>query len=165
MAASFAVAGTTFKINADSLSGNGLVLYGSEVDSSDGAKAAATMGLRSTQIDSFCTAFVVNDLPLLDAVSVKLDIPGGVDGDNLIIDVSDLQASSLTLEDARLGIDASQVTSGPDGATGQPGSAGLDAAGLSATDLDGDSWAITAGTLTAHGLDLSARQGTNNTCG
>ncbi|MDV6012364.1 DUF6230 family protein [Haloechinothrix sp. LS1_15] len=165
VAASFAVAGTTFKIDADRLEGNGLVLYGNEVNSSDGTKAAATMGLRSTQIDNFCTGFVVNNLPVLDAVSVKLDIPGGVDGDNLIIDVSDLRAESLTLNDAHLGIDASQVESGPGEATGQPGSAALDASGLSATNLDGDSWAINAGTLTAHGLSVSARQGTGNTCG
>lgn len=41
LAASFAVSGTTFKINADKLEGNGLALYGGEVKSSAGGKAVA----------------------------------------------------------------------------------------------------------------------------
>lgn len=165
LAASFAVSGTTFKINADKLDGKGLVLYGGEVKSAAGGKAVATMGVRTAAIDNFCTAFVVRKLPILGEVSVKLTSPGGVDGDNLLLDVGELNSGTLKLTGARMGVDASKLEGGPTDAGGVAGSTGVDASGVSATGLKGDTWALTAGTISARGVNLSARQGTGNTCG
>lgn len=165
LAASFSVAGSAFKINADRLSGTGLVLYGGEVRSASGGKAVASLGVRKAAIKDFCTSFVVRNLPILGAVSIKLDNPGDLTGDNMLLDVSELGASTLTLKGAQLGKDAGQLTGGPADAQGPAGSTGVQAAELQATGLKGDTWALTAGTVSLNGVTLTARPGTANTCG
>ncbi|MGH3520539.1 MAG: DUF6230 family protein [Haloechinothrix sp.] len=165
LAASFAVSGSSFKVNAEKLSGNGFVLYGGEIKSSNGAKAVATLGVRKASLNDFCTGFVLRNLPMLGAVSIKLTNPGTLTGNNLVLDVSDLDAGNLTLRDAQIGRDAGQLAGGPADALGPAGSTGVQASGLKASGLTGDTWALTAGTVTMNGAQLSARPGTNNTCG
>ncbi|MGH3949786.1 MAG: DUF6230 family protein [Pseudonocardiaceae bacterium] len=164
LAASFAVSGSSFKVNAEKLTGDGLVLYGGEIRSADGAKAVATLGVRKASINDFCTGFVVKNLPVLGSVSIKLTNPGSLAGDNLILDVSDLNAGNLTLHDTQIGRDAGRLTGGPVDALGPAGSAGVQAAALEVSGLRGDTWALTAGTVSMNGVHLTARPGSKNTC-
>lgn len=156
IAASFAASGTAFKVNAESLDGKGLIMYGSEVKSSAGAKQAATMGIKSGKIDSFCTGLTVTELPLLGKVTIGLESPE-IEGENLVLDVGKVDAGTLSLSEARMGLDASNVG-------GVKGSSGLDAAKVRAEDLTGDTWSLSAGTMTAHEMTLSADVGDEDSC-
>lgn len=156
IAASFAASGSSFGINAKKLDGNGLSMYGSEVRSTSGSKQAATIGVPAGKIQQFCSSIPVGKLPVVGNVSLGMQAPQ-VDGKGLVLDVGDLDAGQMQLNKANLGIDARSVG-------GRSGSTGLKAGGVSASDLKGNTWSLSAGTMTAKGLKLGAKVGGGDLC-
>lgn len=157
IAASFAASGSVLKVNADSLTGNGITGYGGEIRSSGGAKEAVTLGVDSATVSKLCGEFTVGSLPLLGAVSIGIVTPSA-EAEDLIADVGGAGLGKIEIKNAKVGFDASAIG-------GKRGSTGLSAATAKASDLDGESWSASAGTLRASGIKLALASGGKKACG
>jgi hypothetical protein len=134
LAASFTVSGSTFKISADKLVGEGFVQYGDVDRSADANHAVAVGAFRTATLDNFCQSVFLPKVPLV--------------GD-------------LTLTDTQIGIDAAQLSQGPATAKGRPGMFGLQATTATIGGLRQTAWSTNAQTLRLKNLGLSLRNGKN----
>ena len=166
LAVSFAVSGSQFKVSADRLTGDGFSQYGS-IDH----------GTSSTDLHAVVVSVIDNNAELTNLCqSVSIPIPGPLQpilgshkiikitaggggtpatADNLVVDMSQLDASKATFGGMRIGQDAS--TLGVNDIVDPNPSAGSFAQAsdtVDITDLQQTAWATTAATFTLPGLSL-----------
>ena len=162
LAASFAVSGSMFQISADQLVGEGFVMYG-DVDRGSGeAHPVAVGAFREATLDNFCQSVFLPNVPLVGDMTLVLTSggPGGMSATDITIGIASL-TGDLTLTDTQIGIDAAQLSQGPDTAKGRPGSFGLQARGATIGQLRQTAWSTNAQTLRLKNLALSLRSGRN----
>lgn len=153
IAASFAVSGSTFKVSADKLVGDGFVQYGGlAVDKAGNQHPVAVSGIKSATLTNLCQSVVApGGISLVIRAGTQAGNPATAT--NLIIDMNQLSGDA-TFTNIDIGVDASSLTKGPDTAKGQPGGFGQQADSVTITGLRQVAWATSAGTFTLNGLDL-----------
>ncbi|MDL4775919.1 DUF6230 family protein [Actinomadura xylanilytica] len=151
LASSFAVSGSSFKVSADSLNGQGFVQYGGVDTGKDGAKHPVQIsGIKSAQIRNMCQSMKVGPLTL------RLTAGTGakpVEASDLVLDVEQLDADA-TFTGIEIGRDASTLNRGPDGARGPAGMFGQQATRIELTKVRQVAWATTAGTFKLNDLSM-----------
>lgn len=158
IAASFAVAGTSYKASADRLDAQGVVQYGSVDRSADQAHPVLVNGFRKAKLDNFCQSIVVPGLPAVGDITIKIAAPGGMIADNLVLGVEEV-TGDLTLNNVEIGRDAGTVDKGPDGVTGGAGTFGIQADSTQITGLRQTAWSTTASTLKLNQVKIQAGAG------
>jgi hypothetical protein len=174
LAASFSVAGQSFKVTADRLEGKGFAQYGA-IDSGkslDGSKVerhpVAVSAFREATINGMCQS-VLTPTPFGN-VSLILKAGGDknkpVTADNLYIDVADLQADA-TFSNIDIGVAAQDAGKGPGMKPGEvqqqkanPFGFAQQADSVVLTNVKQTAWATTAGTFKLSGLKMSLATGT-----
>jgi hypothetical protein len=153
IAASFAVSGSTFKVSADTLDGSGFVQYGGvAVDKAGNQHPVAVSGIKSATLANLCQSVVApGGISLVIRAGTQKDKPATAT--DLLIDMSQLSGDA-TFTNIDIGMDASSLKKGPDGAVGQPGGFGQQADHVTITGLKQVAWSTSAGTFTLNGLDL-----------
>jgi hypothetical protein len=162
LAASFAVSGGMFQVSADKLVGEGFVMYG-DVDRGTGeAHVVAVGAFRTATLDNFCQSVFLPKVPLVGDMTLVLTSggPGGMASTDIILGIASL-TGDLTLTDTQIGIDAAQLSKGPDAANGRAGSFGLQASTATIGQLRQTAWSTNAQTLRLKNLALSLRSGKN----
>lgn len=162
LAASFAVSGSAFKISADKLVGEGYVLYGDVDQGSGEAHVVAAGAFRRATLDNFCQSVFLPKVPVVGDVTLVLTSggPGGMESTDIIIGIDSL-TGDLLLTDTQIGIDAAQLSKGPEAAKGRAGSFGLQADSATIGRLRLTAWSTNAQTLRLKNLALSLRGGKN----
>ncbi|GIF20732.1 hypothetical protein BJ973_001362 [Actinoplanes tereljensis] len=121
LAASFSVSGTTFKLSADKLVGNGFTQYsgalGTEAGKTDPTKniPAAMSGIKTAQIYNLCQTVKVGTFVL--RIEAGKDAAHPVEASDLVIGMSELSGDA-TFKNIDIGVDAGTLTR-----DGRPGSA------------------------------------------
>jgi hypothetical protein len=166
IAASFAVSGQQFQISADTLKGDGFANYGT-VDATKAGKPipVAVSAFSSADITNLCQS-VVTTLPFIG--DVTLTIKAGnkgtpVHADNLIIDMTQLNAASATFTNIDIGKDASTLTGSSDGIAGKEGFFGQQATGAVLTGVQQTAYSTNAGSFQLHDMSMNVSMG-NNPC-
>ncbi|MEU3626215.1 cholesterol esterase [Amycolatopsis coloradensis] len=162
LAASFAVSGSAFKISADKLVGEGFVQYGDVDQGSGEAHVVAVGAFRKATLDNFCQSVFLPKVPMVGDVTLVLVSggPGGMESTDIIIGIASL-TGDLLLTDTQIGIDAAQLSKGPEAAKGRAGAFGLQASGATIGQLRQIAWSTNAQTLRLKNLALSLRSGKN----
>jgi hypothetical protein len=153
IAASFTVSGSTFKVSADVLDGDGFVQYGGVVEDKAGHKhPVAVSGIKSATLTNLCQSVAApGGISLV--IRAGRDTNHPVTATNLLIDMAQLSGDAeFTKID--IGVDASSLKNGPDGAVGAPGGFGQQAEHVKITGLRQVAWSTSAGTFKLNGLDL-----------
>ena len=158
LAASFAVAGTNFRISADRLEGTGMVQYGTVDVGGDGKKhPVAVNGFKNVDIYNLCQSMVVPS-PFGD-MTIRLTAGSGdtpVKVTNMVTDL-DLLEGDVTFRGPNIGVDASKSTKGP--VQGDKAAFALEADSVSIQDPHIQAWATTAGTFVLKDLRMTAKFG------
>lgn len=176
LAASFSVSGTSFKVSAGSLHGDGFTQYGTvltQVQDTDAqghttkvALPVAVSGFNKATINNLCQSVVIN-VPVLGAYT--LTINAGNDANNpvtakgLYIDMTDLKATTATFNNINIGVAVSGITKGPvnpDQAVDPAGFA-QEADSADLTGVQQVAWATSAGTFSLNGMHLNLASGTH----
>ena len=160
LAASFTVSGSSFKVSADNLSGDGMVQFGSVDTGAQEAHAVAVNGFKSASLDNFCQSVYIPNVPFVGDATMRISAPGkgGMSADNLVVNLTDLNGD-LTLDHPQIGVDASKLNKGPDGVVGAPGGFGLQADHATIAKLQQTAWSTTAQTIRFNGMSLTVRPG------
>lgn len=166
IAASFAVSGQQFQLSAGSLTGNGFVNYGA-VDATKGGKpiAVAISGFKSADITNLCQS-VVTTLPLIGDVTLTIKAGNGgtpVHADDLMIDMTQLDAGTATFTNINIGQDASTLSGSAQGAVGTEGYFGQQAEKAALTDVKQVAYSTNAGSFQLHDMSMTVSMG-NNPC-
>ncbi len=152
IAASFAVSGSTFKVSADQLVGNGFVQYGGlALDKAGNAHPVAVSGIKSADLSNLCQSVVVPGTSISLVIRAGKDKPASAT--DLLIDMTQLSGDAV-FNNISIGQDASTLNKGPAGAVGQAGGFGQQADKVTITGLRQVAWSTSAGTFTLNGLDL-----------
>ena len=153
IAASFAVSGSTFKVSADQLVGNGFVQYGGiAVDKAGKQHPVAVSGMRSATLTNLCQSVVIPGLPV--SMVIKAGPPGNpAHATDLLIDMTQLNGDA-TFNNIHIGQDASTLDAAGPNAHGLQGGFGQQADSVDITNLRQVAWSTSAGTFTLNGLDL-----------
>jgi len=166
IAASFAVSGQQFKLTAGSLSGTGFVQYGTVDHHADGSQfPAAVSAFASADITNLCQS-VVTSIPVIGDVTLTIKAGGGktaVHADNLIIDMSQLNAGEADFTNINIGQDASTLSGSAAGAKGTPGLFGQQAEKAVLSGVQQVAYSTNAGSFQLHDMSLSMSMG-NNPC-
>jgi hypothetical protein len=166
IAASFAVSGSTFKVQAATLDGNGFVQYGSfaaekgarmlpdgRPDPTDPKNhAVAVSGMKTATLTKLCQSVVVKGLP----VSLVIRAGNGADpvtAEGLLIDAAQLKGNA-TFTGMSIGQDASTLSKAGADVTGAAGQFGQQADTVHIDHLEQTAWATTAGKFVLNGLDM-----------
>jgi hypothetical protein len=174
IAASFSVSGSQFKVSADQLVGKGFVQYGGFAQEKGGRTlsngipdpsdpknhAVAVSGIADATLTNLCQSVKVPGLPFSMVIKAGKDKDHPAHATNLMIDVSSLQGDA-TFDNIQIGIDASDLSKGPSGAKGLPGSFAQQADQVTINNLHQTAWSTTAGQFSLTGLDLSISTGSN----
>lgn len=146
------VAGETFKVSADELSGDGFAQYGSVVVTADGEEIpVAVAEIRDAELTNLCQSVATPGLPF------SLVIRAGTGDEpatarNLTIGMNELRGDAQ-FENIDIGVDASALSKGIDG--GRPGDIAQEADSISITGLEQTAYTTHAGTFTLNDLALS----------
>jgi hypothetical protein len=152
IAASFAVSGSTFKVSADQLVGNGFVQYGGTVHEKNGTiHPVAVSGIKSATLKNLCQSVVVPGTPISLVIRAGQNTPATAT--DLLIDMTQLSGDA-TFENISIGQDASTLDKGPTNAVGAAGGFGQQADKVTINGLRQVAWSTSAGTFTLNGLDL-----------
>jgi Family of unknown function (DUF6230) len=166
LAVSFAVSGTQFKVSADRLTGDGFSQYGSidhGTSSTDLHAVVVSVIDDNAELTKLCQSVVVPIpgplQPILGARKIiKITAGGGgtpATADNLVVDMTQLDATQARFGNMRIGQDASTLGVNsivePDPTAGGFGQA---ADSVDIRNLQQTAWATTAGTFTLPGLSL-----------
>jgi hypothetical protein len=172
LAASFALSGASFKVQAGSLHGNGFSQYGTvdAVVDSKGAKTnmpVAVSGFNSASITNLCQSVDV-PMPWGD---YTLRITAGdagtpVQASKLYIDMTDLKADTATFNNINIGVAGGAISKGPVDSTsasqpGFAGSFGQEADSADLTNVKQTAWATSAGTFALANMHLNLSSGSN----
>jgi hypothetical protein len=154
IAASFSVSGSTFKVSADELVGNGFVQYGGIVhDNAGNVHPVAVSGIKSASLANLCQSVVVPGTSISLVIRAGKDKANPATATDLLIDMTQLSGDA-TFEQIDIGQDASTLNKGPAKAVGQPGGFGQQADRVTITGLRQVAWSTSAGTFKLNGLDL-----------
>lgn len=156
LAASFAVSGTSYKATADNLSAQGVVQYGSVDNSADKAHPVLVNGFRKAKLDNFCQSIAVPGLPGIGDITIRLDAPGGMSADNLVLGIEEV-SGDLTLNNVEIGRDSGTLTKGP--TQGSAGTFGIQADSMNLAHVQQTAWSTTASTLRLNQVHISATAG------
>ncbi|HEV2343983.1 MAG TPA: DUF6230 family protein [Actinocrinis sp.] len=166
IAASFAVSGQQFQLTAGSLNGSGFVEYGSVDQKADGTPVPdAVSAFKSADITNLCQS-VVTSLPFIGDVTLTIKAGGGttpVHADNLIIDLTQLNANTATFTNINIGQDASTLSGSAPGATGTKGFLGQQAESADLSGVQQIAYSANAGSFQLHDMTLGVTMG-NNPC-
>ncbi len=148
LAASFAVAGTSFKISADKLEGFGFVQFGGVDEGAGAAHPVATSAFRSVVLDNFCQSVSLRSLPVVGDVTLRIESggEGGMAASDIVLGIAEL-SGDMTLHNPQIGVDAGQVSKGPPGVVGLPGGFAQQADKATILMLRQTAWSATAYTL------------------
>ncbi len=161
IAASFAVSGTQFKLTASTITGNGFVQYGTvDQDAKGKAYAAAVSAFATADITKLCQS-VIQSTPIGD---VTLTITAGtgsqpVHAEDLIIDMSQLNAGEADFGTLSIGQDASTLGGSAAGAKGQVGGFGQQASTANLTNVQQTAYSTNAGKFQLHDMSLNVSMG------
>ncbi|MFB4306165.1 DUF6230 family protein [Actinomadura sp. GTD37] len=151
IASSFAVSGGSFKVSADSLTGQGFVQYGGVDAGKDGAKHPVQIsGIKSAEIRNMCQSVKVGPFTLRLTAGTGSE---PVQATDLVLDVEQLNADAK-FTGMEIGRDASTLDKGPNGARGPAGMFGQQATRIELTDVKQVAWATTAGTFKLKDLSM-----------
>ncbi|POM27468.1 hypothetical protein BTM25_18830 [Actinomadura rubteroloni] len=151
VASSFAVSGSSFKVRASSLEGDGFVQYGGADESKDGQKHPVQIsGIKHATIRDMCQSMKVGPFTLRLTAGTGKD---PVEATDLVLDVAQLDANA-SFRDIQIGRDASTLDAGPSGARGATGMFGQQASHVTLTDVKQVAWATTAGTFKLNNLSM-----------
>jgi hypothetical protein len=165
--ASFAVSGSTFKVSADVLDGDGFVQYGGFA-SQKGAtfqpngfpadtKSApiAISGIKDAYLTKLCQSVLIPGTKISLVIHAGDPATGAakVHATDLIIGMSSLSGNA-TFTNIVIGQDASTLTGGPSGAVGLPGFFGQQADHVHIEGVKQVAWSTSAGMFQLNGLDL-----------
>jgi hypothetical protein len=151
IAASFVVSGSTFKVSADQLVGDGFVQYGGVVkDGAGNVHPVVVSGIKSASLSNLCQSVVVPGTSISLVIRAGKDKPATATG--LLIDMTQLSGDA-SFDNISIGQDASTLTKGP-GPVGQPGGCGQQADKVTINNLRQVAWSTSAGTFNLNGLDL-----------
>ena len=154
IAASFSVSGSTFKVSADKLEGDGFVQYGGIVtDKAGNVHPVAVSGIKSASLTNLCQSVVVPGTPISLVIRAGRDPLHPATATGLLIDMTQLSGDA-TFENISIGQDASTLNKGPGTAVGQAGGFGQQADKVTILGLHQVAWSTSAGTFTLNGLDL-----------
>src|SRR5204862_1241322 len=154
IAASFAVSGSTFKVSADKLAGQGFVQYGGlAVDKAGNAHPVAVSGIKSASLSNLCQSVVVPGTPISLVIRAGRDPNHPATATGLLIDMTQLSGDA-TFQNISIGQDASTLDKGPSTAVGQAGGFGQQADKVTILGLHQIAGSTGAGTFPLHGLDL-----------
>ncbi|GAA0600231.1 DUF6230 family protein [Kutzneria viridogrisea] len=155
LAASFTVSGSSFKVSADHLQGDGFVQFGSLAASTDAPHPVARNGFRKATLDNFCQSVFLPKLPILGDLTMRITAagPGGMQASDLVVDVAQVDGD-FTLTNPQIGVDASQVSGGPAGVVGRPGDFGMQADKVSIDKVRQTAWGTSAQTIAFKGMSL-----------
>jgi hypothetical protein len=166
IAASFAVSGQQFALTAGTLSGDGFVNYGTVDQKVDGSPVPiAVSAFKSADITNLCQS-VVTTLPVIGDVTLTIRAGGGstpVHADNLIIDMTQLNANEATFTNINIGQDASTLGGSATGAKGQAGLFGQQADKASLTGVKQIAYSTNAGSFVLHDMSMKVTLG-NTPC-
>jgi hypothetical protein len=162
LAASFAVSGSSFKVSADGLTGQGYVQFGGVDAGSGQVHPVAVNGFKSASLDKFCQSVFVPGMPVVGDLTMRIEAngKGGMEATNLVVGLTDI-SGDLTLGNPQIGIDAGTLSKGPEGLKGLPGSFGLQADTVNIGSLRQVAWSTTAQSIKFKGMTLNLRQGKN----
>jgi uncharacterized protein DUF6230 len=166
LAVSFAVSGSQFKVSADRLTGDGFSQFGSidkGVGDTDYHAVVVSVVDDNAELTNLCQSVSIPIpgplQPILGSHKIiKITAGGGnspATADNLVVDMTNLTASSADFNNMRIGQDAS--TLGVNSIVSPDPSAGAFAQASDSVDirnLQQTAWATTAGTFTLPGLSL-----------
>lgn len=164
IAASFAVSGQQFELTAGSLTGTGFANYGTVDKEVNGTVVpVAVSAFSSAQITDLCQS-VVTPLPVIG--DVTLTIKAGASGtpvsaDNLVIDMTQLNAGTATFTNINIGQDASTLTGSATGAVGQAGLFGQEASQATLQNVQQVAVATNAGSFTLSNMSMDVTTGDN----
>ncbi|MEY9877166.1 hypothetical protein ABH931_006690 [Streptacidiphilus sp. MAP12-33] len=173
LAASFALSGASFKVEAGSLHGDGFSQYGTvdTVVNGSGTKAplpVAVSGFNSATITNLCQSV---DVPLGPLGDYTLRITAGdagtpVQASKLFIDMTDLKADTATFNNINIGVAGGAISKGPVDSTsaaqpGFAGSFGQEADSADLTNVKQTAWATSAGTFALANMHLNLSSGSN----
>lgn len=172
LAAGFNVADQPFEMRVSELQGNGLgvVIGAANVKSADGSvsrKAVLHAGLNSADIAGLCLIAKQNFMGA--AYSVLLSAGGDerAGGQNVMFDVTDLDATPAVLSGALLGRSADEIFAAGQSLGGEPGGFGLDVGEGQATLSNVKATAVNAqvvGSLSVPHLKMSLVPGEATGC-
>ena len=166
IAASFAVSGQQFKLTAGSLTGTGFVNYGTIDKHADGSLVpVAVSAFKSADITNLCQS-VVTTLPVIGDVTLTIKAGAGtspVHATDLVIDMSQLNATDALFTHINIGQDASTLSGSAAGATGTAGLFGQQADTATLTGVQQVAYSTNAGSFELHDMSMGLSLG-NNPC-
>jgi hypothetical protein len=166
IAASFAVSGQQFRLTAGSLNGSGFVEYGSIDQKVDGTPVpVAISAFKSADITNLCQS-VVTTLPVIGNVTLTIKAGTGsspVHADNLVIDLTQLNANTATFTNINIGQDASTLGGSAPGATGAKGLFGQQAEKADLSGVQQIAYSTNAGSFQLHDMTMGLTMG-NSPC-
>jgi hypothetical protein len=157
IAASFAVSGSTFKVGASKLEGNGFKQYGGLVKESDGTQhPVAVSEIADAKLYDLCQSVNAS----IPGVPIVLTINAGGGGKpatatDLLIDMDSLEGDA-TFEKIKIGRDAGDMNPSQPVV---PKSFGQSADKVTITDLEQVARSTSAGVFTLNGLKLKVNVG------
>ena len=172
IAASFNVSGQQFKVSADKLEGTGFVQYGGLATEKGGNPAnpadpknhfVAVSGIAEAKLTNLCQSVKVPGLPVSMVIHAGKDPNNPATATNLLIDLTSLKGDA-EFKNIQIGIDASDLSKGGEGAKGLQGSFAQQADSVVITNLKQVAWSTSAGTFKLTGLDLSVSVGNPEEC-
>lgn len=151
LASSFAISGSSFKVSADSIDGQGFVQYGETIKpAGKGVTPVAISGMKSATIRNMCQSVKLG--PFTMRLTAGTDPNRPVKASNLVLDVSDL-AGNAEFSNIEIGRDASTLDKGLVKSK-TPGMFGQQADRVKLTNVKQTAWATTAGTFNLPNLKL-----------
>jgi hypothetical protein len=163
-AASFAVSGTSFEVTSTHLHGEGFVQFGGVAANADAAHPVAVNAFKTADLDNFCQSVFLPNNPFIGDLTLRITADGtaGMHAENMVVDVAQVDGD-FTLHTPDIGVDASQVSTGPVGAQGRPGDFGMQAKSIDINNLKQVAWGTSAETIAFKGMSLRIVAG-NNQC-
>jgi hypothetical protein len=159
LAVSFNVSGSSFKISADKLDGDGFSQYGDHDTMKNGTVVPiAVSGIKHAKLTNLCQSVVVPGTPISLVIRAGRDASNPATADDLLIDMSELDGDA-TFTNINIGQDASDLTKGGAGAKGAQGGFGQQADHITITGLTQTAWATSAGTFKLTGLNMKVNTG------
>jgi hypothetical protein len=162
VAASFSISGTTFRLSADKLVGEGFVQYSAPLKTGSGAVVPAAMsGIASADIYNLCQTVKVG--PIILRIDAGKDPKNPVHGDNLLIGMSQLSGDA-TFSDINIGQDASTLNADNFDHHGDVGGFGQQAKSVTIDGLQQVAYSTTASTFKLSGMSLKLFVGNGTQC-
>jgi hypothetical protein len=168
LAASFSIAGQSFKVSADTLHGTGFGQYGTVDVAKNGKQVpVAVSSFKDATIHNLCQSVPVQ-VPVLGTYTMKIQAGGGsqpVTAKNLFIDMTDLKASQATFNNINIGVAAGAMTKGslnPQDKKVDPNSFAQESDSADLSGVKQTAWATSAGTFALAGMHLSMSPGAHD---